>query len=1147
MADIISKEIARKLVAAKQAGALNPEQAAKADQHLQQFKWWHQNVDTTPAEVPKRTRQVRIGREFFVEDDTSPLDPASPEGQRAAEAAAGIDNEGLGFTTRLKLAMSLDDPDIRSQIILNAADDIGLPSPEELPEGMSALFESPITGGQVILLKDKETGKLRQHRVDALGPEFADLADMADPSEVGSIIGGVVGAIQGARKGRPFVGEAAGEAAGRGAGILFETIASEIAGARVSSEDVKQVLVRNLGEGAASVLLSRGMEKGINLGRRIYNASRGKGINEEAFALDEAAVKDALDATASDVEKLREGGGDVDLTIGEATGDVERLTEEASRTSVATSRRRNLNEQRQAENVAGLQRFVDSSLGGKNVYDAERAVDTYKAAAKEHNDRVAAKIDEVGTIKAHNDFTVLPDGSKAPVKLYDIPGKVGGGDGVRTILTTLDDGRKVQMVTRSNLPEDARGLGGAIYRGFLDDAFKHGRVPASDSKLSLDAMRVWNSLEAEGHRFSIGGQDRTIKELVDLDTGRLTTEGKKILESNKEGTSFRLREAQQDPVLVWESGPQDTAKQFLEDTSHRMDRESLEDGLAEVQAKFNQTQADYEASVLEHDNLLGWNADRQISRFTVNNSDRSRLAGDMQRLRMISQRALGRGDAREADKLLADLFRNTGQEDDLTASFADPQIDVRQAIYTMDRLRDIGKKGSPEAARVAGSIESMLRNAKWRARDDMRMDTSAIKASWQDAYGNMRRSEVAAARSGSALMTNKFLAEGYDGSYSNTSVDALEKLLKNGSGGVDSMRQAIDENVFLKGEFRKGLMEVWRKNALPNGVFNSRGHQRFVDTYGDAMDASFGPELRSQMRRAPQRLGQVQSKSQQRLGALRKELAAALKIPVKEAQLNPRLLSYTGIWKSLRRMGPEQRRNVTAILRSEGGPEAVEQMNQVAQREVAGNARKWIDKGDPSGFNEWIDMQETVLADQFGPRYVEDLRLVGRMLERTQRGVRAVSPESQPLWLRVGRSAFGPLSKKQRIATAANFTAHRVLANNALRVISDPAKMRQFKLLNAKNGEWTKGSVAFATRLGLFDGIPLSEDADQRLHEVNELFYGLDREVPEPEGKPAERAVRHKRPPAREVQTVQPGRGTIEERRRAAIAASERDLEDFGG
>jgi hypothetical protein len=1124
---------------------------------LELMKWQDENIDYTPqGEAEKRTRLVRIGRERFVEDDPTPFDPASPQGQREAERQMGVANEGLGFSTRLKLAMSLDDEEVRKSIILKAAEDIGLPQEGELPPGQQAVFPSPVTGDMLLLLKDKETGKFRQHRVDALGPEWADLADMADPSEVGSIIGGVYGSIQGFRQGRPFMGEAAGEAAGRALGTLAEVIASRYFGDKeaVDSAVVKNALLQQLGEGGLSVLLSRGFDNAISVGRQIVQASVGGRVRSSTMELSAQDMAKALDETAGDIEKLRAGGGDVKLTIGEATGDATRLAEEAGRVNLALTDLKRQNARRISENTAGLSRYVDRQLGGANVFDPARATDTYKAAVKESNDMIDAGVEASGRVRKTDDFFVYPDGERIPVLHYDVPGIVKEGEGVKVHVLPQEDGTTMRMVRMAQLDKAQRGVGGAIYRQILDDAQEAGHVFASDSKISLKALRVWNSLEKEGNKFSIGGEDRTIQELVDLDTGKLTAEGERLLVSNKKGDAFELRDDPTAPILKWESGPVDTRQQFLTDTSRRMDQKSLEDGLAEVQSNFHRTQSQYESSVIEHDNLLGWNPDRQVSRYYVNNSPGSKLQGDMRRLRMISQRALGRGDAREADRLLADLFRGTGEEDDLMASFADPQLDVRQLIFTMDRLREIGAKGSPEAARVAGSIDSLLRNGKWRATDNMNMDTSAVKAQWQDAYGAMRRNEVAANRAGSSLMTNRFLQEGYDGSYSNTTVSALEKVLKNGNGGVDSMRQAVDENIFLKQEFRNGLYEVWKRNALPRGTFSHAGHERFMRQYSDAIDFAWGPRLRAEMDRAPHRMGQYVSKSAQRLEDLRKPIAKAAGIEAKELKLNPRLLNYTSIWKSLRRMSPENRRKVTATIRAHGGEEAVTQMNEVAKREVANSARSFIEKGDPGKFKDWIDMQEVVLADQFGPRYVEDLRLVQRMVERTHAGVKGISPDAQPLWLRVGRSLFGPLSKKQRFATAVNFTKHRILANNALEIIADPDRMRQFKQLQARNGKWTTGSVAFATRLGLFDGVPLSEDVEQRLAEVQELFFDLETQLPVEQGKPEERAVVHPRGPntnatpsipKSERPTVMPGRGTIAERRQGAIRAFESDLPDL--
>ena len=1145
---IVTKEQAIKLRDALVSGQLNPNQTARARAHLEAFKWAGQNIDTTPVPAPKRSRIVRIGRERFVEEDTSPLDPASPEGQLDAERRMGISNEGLGFSTRLKLALSLDDEDVRTDIIQKAAEDIGLPEEGELPPGVDLIYPSPVTGDMVILLKDKKTGKYRQHRVDGLGPEFADLADMADPSEVGSIVGGVIGAIAGVRTGKPLKGEVAGEAAGRAVGVFLETIASRYFGADVTADDVEEVLIDNLGEGAMSVLMSRGFEKGLNLGRQIVQSVKG-GSRGTTFEGGAADLADALEASAKDLEAIRAGGGDVKLTAGEATGDVVRLQEEAGRINLALTNLRRANDRRIMENTEGLQRFVDRSLGGANRVDIARTTDTYKAAIKEHNDMLAEKVEKAGTVQTWKDWTIHNDGTRVPVINYTIPGKLADDEGLKTVIAPMEDGRIMQMVRGSQLHEQNRGLGGGLYRRMFEDAFREGRIPASDSKISISALRAWASLEREGHKFLIGGQDRTIPELLDLQTGKLTAAGEEMFNTNKAGTAFELKSDPEAPVLVWDTGPADTKANFLETTSHRMDQSSLEDGLAEIQSKFHRDNAEYEASLLAHDNLLGWNPDRQISRYFIQNTPGSRLSGDMRRLQMISQRALGRGDAREADKMLADLFRNTGAEDDLTASFADPSLDVRQLIFTMDRLNEIGKKGSPEAARVAGSIRSLLDNAKWRARDNSRMDTGPAKAQWQDAYGEMRRKEMATQRNGATLMTNRFFAEGYDGSYSNTSVSSLQKILKNGSGGVDSMKQAIDENVFLKHEFRKGLVEVWRKQAMPNGTFNRNGHERFLQQYSDAIDEAWSPEFRAQINRAPQRLGQVQSQSAQRMEKLRRTMAKAAGIEAKELKLNPTLMNYTGIWKSLRKLSPADRRQVMGTLRAAGGQEAVDQMNDVAQREVANTARSLIGKGDPGKFMEWVDMQETVLADQFGKPYVDNLRLVGRMLERTNKGVKGISPDPQPLHLRVFRSVLGPLSKKQRFITAVNFTKHRVLANNALRILADPQAMREFKLIAPKNGRWTAPTVAMATRLGLFDGVPLSEDIEQRLLEVQELFYDLEAEMPEGvlDENPKQRAVVSQRPQNEEPpEPVLPGRGSITDRREASIAASEADLRDFG-
>jgi len=311
----------------------------------------------------------------------------------------------------------------------------------------------------------------------------------------------------------------------------------------------------------------------------------------------------------------------------------------------------------------------------------------------------------------------------------------------------------------------------------------------------------------------------------------------------------------------------------------------------------------------------------------------------------------------------------------------------------------------------------------------------------------------------------------------------------------------------------------------------------------DAMRMLFGEEDFAKMAANPTRFRQTVVDRSQRWNKIKSIVEEHVQLPPTKN------ISVSDIQGSLNKMTDTQRRNVLQQINA-ANPQAMLMLKAASKQQNKQKIGDILETTNPApALGRWLDKNTAVLRELHGQGYVRDLQALQRGLKASTIKERGVAPDSQPGWLRLGRTYFGPLSKPQRIITAVTWNQKRIVARNMLNVIADPEKLAAFRVIRDTN-QFTRAAMATLTRIGIFDGTEAPEDAGERFRWFNSLTAEIvdlqnpdtdpDASTPALPAAPAPPPV-----PKSERPTVMPGRGTISSQRDAAIRASTSDLDDL--
>jgi hypothetical protein len=466
---------------------------------------------TTPVEktgdfsLDNRGRAIPTGafRDLGVESERILPDEFefdSEEAIRLQRAEEGVDfRRGLPFFKRLQIATTSPIPRARAQRVAQVMSE----EISKVPEGIAPVrwdpalqefqFAAQITPEDVAkgFEKEESIGKFRYVSLDGSGLELADIADLINLGEIGSIAGAIAGAGRGRfvtfGKGGEFTQQAAGSFAGGTAGritgdslsVLLDVITTDGEFVPTYDELVEMGLQDAQIELLASLVgesLALGLRKGTNVAQDAFARMTGR---EGVFGSAESVAGSNVNIMQAreDLARIQDVTGRTDVTLsrGQSAGSISMIELENSRIKNASPATRRTIEIAQANNNRATQEFVDNVFGGDlQVWNNRHGVIKSANRALEDANVLVTTVDD-GLVGFHP--MVSPE------------------SGVKVRPTTFDGGEYVWQVKGAQLPEQIRGIGigNDLYRAAAQEARAHGAVLVSDDNVTEAAMKVWRA------------------------------------------------------------------------------------------------------------------------------------------------------------------------------------------------------------------------------------------------------------------------------------------------------------------------------------------------------------------------------------------------------------------------------------------------------------------------------------------------------------------------------------------------------------------------------------------------------------------------------------------------------------------------------
>lgn len=449
-------------------------------------------TDPVPEQHPRgRFTRERAAIALMRRPDAREFEPESLEGRRASAADRGIDfRTGSPFSKRIQLAVApgfksaqIDAAKMAFKDEILAAADSGeefLRYDEDLGD---LVFRRTITQEDIDqgLEKPASLGKTRWTALNAPGFQPGDLASLFDLPELGSIVGSV--ATLGRGKAANLLGfkkavgkQAAGGLAGRELGNLIEIVAHYGRGGELPTRDelinmgMTDVGIELLG----SILGEAGSRYVIDpLVRQTQKtaARAGFGGAPDAKAVEAADIAADINATAQK--------GEFAPSVGEAVDDPATLVMERSRIKNASPARRQHEAERVQNERRAFREYIDAKFAGDPVVASRADIIKDANSTIKSGQRILIAETEVA---GHKSIHVFPGNEAATGKGLEIKSRGG---------TTW-------QIVNSDLTETGlinSGFGKEMYKAAAEAARDRGARLTSDTSLSPDAVRVWQSID----------------------------------------------------------------------------------------------------------------------------------------------------------------------------------------------------------------------------------------------------------------------------------------------------------------------------------------------------------------------------------------------------------------------------------------------------------------------------------------------------------------------------------------------------------------------------------------------------------------------------------------------------------------------------
>ena len=1091
-------------------------------QELVQTKWMDENLDTTPHKSSRLTAAQRkataqrhraegmeptyasmaAAKNIPIPKSVAELPPLEA-GSRAAvlerEEGLGLDTTSgiTSFGDAFNLARKVNGSESQFRMLYGIAKDNLEHAGVTLPRGLDPInFNEDL--GQLEALVPTEDGKVRRVLVD---PEFfrpEDIGSVADIEELFAMTGATLSQITGGSTVRvanklaarhPALAEFVGDYGWRNTGIVLEGLLdAEMLGGQTTLDDVVKALDKsdNFGESATGTAFSRVLGRIIN--GRAQGHKQDIDIDVEQYRRKGMSDAEASEAAQAEVQKNLQESADTLEKVQELT-DVPFVTTgaEASGSKLAIAqqqgRRSRLNPREQAELDIVEQR---------NKEALKDAVDNV------HNNRLP-------TNPAAN-----PEQTAAAVSEQIVAKGEAARDIQLTMSSFTDEGGQVDFYTwtlpRGTGRVNTKGLGKRGEAGYSD--LEEG-IPGATVRVNHAAKEVHIQWVGEDEAFPGGGpliMERVLRDLSDIpgdykfvSDNQLSQYSMAMMEQlEKDG--FRLSPSvaevksgkagtyvQEDGDVTWTYGPGREPVFEIVEVPGRMQRVALAaDTASYSQSRTAEILEEGEALVAEHKgwaefwglkfrSLIGWQAEREKSIYSIANPRTSKLNQFAKRLEARVERSLTGMDASEADRTLGQVFRKQVDEDGypVLEGLTEDRLDIGQLMRARDSLTALGERtNDPEVLALASYVDDMLTNGKMLDNFGNVVDENTSTAI-RNSMSELRTSTDLLRNSESAITSSPLFKKNQAGEYINTDLKTMGQLLANGSKFMQHLKPWLRGNAGANSQLQSALMDIYRSTVLDGSGFTASKHNTFLRNYRVALEEVFSPEdlatfrrtsftpdgkniVMDRVERSTRILNRLEQYGTLRAGHIVEDLT-------KIGQTGkPRQRTKFYI-NELERMNPKLAQQVRA--------DSLEETRRMINDRFFGDAAANNPIKHAEVFKTWIDTNKDALRALHGDQYVTDLESIwrGMHLDTQRMRISKSAPELQGDVVRTSRTLMGPLNVWQRRVSAFNWLRLRHTAKAASEVLSDPDKLRQ---LNAAKGIPMKSrpGIAVLARIGIIPG-----------------------------------------------------------------------------
>lgn len=564
---------------------------------------------------------------------------------------------------------------------------------------------------------------------------------------------------------------------------------------------------------------------------------------------------------------------------------------------------------------------------------------------------------------------------------------------------------------------------------------------------------------------------------------------------------LRSQEAQAQGRAAKTQAKVDDVRKAIESTKdpqvYRSVRGNVEQARIDITVKENELWQKY-------NKVTGYDPKTRVSRVALNNPPDSEIRQAVDAIAKDANQSLYSPLAKSHKKFLDDLgFPDEVVEGNLRQGLDQEILDPKHLHYLLSSLkREVRQMTkSPTSDPVRHAISQM--NDLVKAVEKQIASADFVTVQGRAKLGQERSSEIANVWI-SANETTATKHAMFDTENMRTLLEHTSSFVKNADGTVTETRKLIGPRAHIKNSILKPgdaryMTEAVEalghdpatKAALSNelllkyvdNVFDEKGipiqarHNKFMDDYEDHMGLVMGKKARDTINDLGSftRVIEKQSRDLTHLtGKLKNVYGLRVTDPTNPGSIAKEILSD--------RVSPKQAKALMADLERLGSKDLADNVRQQVLNEMYAKVMPKNEVIDSVAYRTLLKDNGSTLQALFGKQYVKDLRSMESLLLQLdfKALAKAGKDVSQPWVLDIGRTLFGPLSKKQRAASAFTRLTKRIAGSKAASLTRDPASLRNFvrftKLLPSD-----PRFIGLATALGLWDSLSdLTREQAQR-------------------------------------------------------------------